>query len=37
MYADDMVIFVKPTREDMVALADLLTFFGEASGLKANF
>ena len=32
-----MAIFVKPTREDMLALADLLTFFGEASGLKTNF
>ena len=37
MYADDTAIFVKPTREDMLALADLLTFFGEASGLKTNF
>jgi hypothetical protein len=37
MYADDTTIFVKPTREDMLALADLLTFFGEASGLKTKF
>jgi retron-type reverse transcriptase len=37
MYADDTAIFVKPTREDMLALADFLTFFGEASGLKTNF
>jgi hypothetical protein len=30
MYADDMVFFVKPTRED------LLNFFEEALGLKTN-
>jgi hypothetical protein len=37
MYVDDTSIFVKPTRENMLALADLLTFFGESSGLKTNF
>jgi len=37
MYADDTAIFVKPTREDILAMAELLTLFGEASGLKTNF
>jgi hypothetical protein len=37
MYADDIAIFVKPTREDILALAELRTLFGEASGLKMNF
>jgi len=30
MYADDTAIFVKPTREDILAMAELLTLFGEA-------
>jgi len=37
MYARDTRIFVKPTREDILALVELLTLFGEALGLKTNF
>lgn len=37
MYADDTPIFIKPTKNDVAALADLLTMFGEANGLKTNF
>jgi hypothetical protein len=37
MYADDTTIFFKPTREDILAMAELLTLFGEALGQKTNF
>jgi hypothetical protein len=37
MYADETAIFIKPTRNDVAALADLLNKFGDATGLKANF
>jgi len=37
MYVYDTAIFVKLTREDILALAELLTLFGKASGLKTNF
>jgi len=37
MYADDTAIFVKPTRKGILALAELLTLFGKALGLKTNF
>lgn len=37
MYADDTAIFIKPTKNDVAALTDLLIMFGEATGLKTNF
>lgn len=36
MYADDVMIFLKPTGCDLQACAALLRMFGEASGLKVN-
>jgi hypothetical protein len=36
IYADDTTIFVKPFKKDVTALADILTKFGEVSGLKTN-
>ena len=36
IYADDTAIFVKPYKKDVTALADILTKFGEVSGLKTN-
>lgn len=35
-YADDVVVFLKPTVEDCTILLDLLDLFGEASGLCSN-
>lgn len=35
-YADDMVIFIKPLRQDMLLLLAILDVFEKASGLKAN-
>jgi hypothetical protein len=37
IYADDVVIFVKPTVQDLVAVRELLALFGEASGLQVNY
>ena len=37
MYADDMVIFVNPVKEDVTTLANILNNFGEVSGLQTNF
>jgi hypothetical protein len=37
MYVDDTTIFVKPTRENMLALADLLTFSARLQGSKQIF
>lgn len=36
LYADDVVIFLRPTRSDIEVTIDILILFGEASGLKAN-
>ena len=36
MYADDAVIFVKPTRNDITNLALILRNFGEVTGLTTN-
>ena len=37
MYADDMVIFVNPVKEDVTTLANILNNFCEVSGLQTNF
>jgi hypothetical protein len=37
IYADDVVLFVRPTPSDLVAVGDILSVFGNASGLKVNF
>jgi hypothetical protein len=36
LYADDVAIFVSPTKQDIAALKQILSFFGEASGLCTN-
>jgi hypothetical protein len=33
LYADDVVIFVRPTKHDVSALKEILDMFGQASGL----
>jgi hypothetical protein len=35
-YADDVVLFLRPTTEDISTTLDTLQVFGEASGLKDN-
>jgi hypothetical protein len=35
-YADDVALFVNPSREDIAAVQALLHFFGNASGLRTN-
>jgi hypothetical protein len=35
-YADDMVLFLHPTSEDISLIMDILHIFGEASGLRNN-
>jgi hypothetical protein len=37
IYADDVVIFIKPTVQDLVAVRELLACFGTASGLRVNY
>jgi hypothetical protein len=37
IYADDVVVFVRPVVPELVAIRDILTVFGEASGLKVNY
>jgi hypothetical protein len=37
VYADDVVIFFKPERQETWAIKHILNIFGEASGLKVNF
>ena len=36
MFADDVMIFLKPNERDMNMCASILTLFGEASGLRVN-
>nr|CAB3469344.1 unnamed protein product [Digitaria exilis] len=36
MYADDVMLFITPTQQDLVTTREILNFFGRASGLKAN-
>lgn len=37
LYADDVVMFIKPSRTDIRLVEEVLQIFGEASGLKINF
>jgi hypothetical protein len=37
IFADDVVIFVKPTTQDLVTVRELLRVFGEVSGLRVNY
>ncbi|KAM0911282.1 hypothetical protein ACQ4PT_013589 [Festuca glaucescens] len=37
IYADDVVIFAKPTVSDLVTIWELLKLFGQASGLHVNY
>jgi hypothetical protein len=36
LYDDDAAIFVRPRKQDIAALKEILSFFGEASGLCIN-
>ena len=36
LYADDLVLFVSPSEEDLTVLSTALQLFGEASGLFSN-
>ena len=36
IFADDVMLFVKPSRMDLAVTADILEAFGEASGLWVN-
>lgn len=37
LYADDVVAFIRPTVEEIRAATEVLSIFGEASGLRTNF
>jgi hypothetical protein len=37
LYADDVVVFAKPERAELLVVRGVLDCFGEASGLKVNF
>jgi hypothetical protein len=37
IYADDIVLFVKPEVQDLVMVRNILEVFGEASGLHVNY
>jgi hypothetical protein len=36
VYADDVVVFIKPTKHDLLVIKDILTIFSEASELAIN-
>lgn len=36
MYADDAVIFMNPRKEDISCIMEIMTAFGEATGLRIN-
>jgi hypothetical protein len=36
LYADDAAIFIRPSKQDVYALKEILDMFGEASGLHTN-
>lgn len=36
IYADDVMLFIKPTRQDLITTREILDFFGKASGLRTN-
>jgi hypothetical protein len=37
IYADDVVLFFKPVRKEIMAIKEILSLFGESSGLRPNF
>jgi hypothetical protein len=37
VYADDVVLFLKPVSQELWGVRHILSMFGEASGLKVNF
>uniref|UniRef100_A0A8R7P0V3 Reverse transcriptase domain-containing protein n=1 Tax=Triticum urartu TaxID=4572 RepID=A0A8R7P0V3_TRIUA len=37
LYADDVVVFCRPDKQDLSAVRRLLTLFGNASGMYTNF
>ena len=37
IYANDVVLFIKPNAQDLVTVKGILHVFGEASGLKVNY
>ncbi|WVZ88874.1 hypothetical protein U9M48_035341 [Paspalum notatum var. saurae] len=36
LYADDVVLFLRPAANDIMVLLDILNLFGDASGLRTN-
>lgn len=36
LYADDMVLFLRPVANDLNIVAQILDLFGDATGLKTN-
>jgi hypothetical protein len=37
LYADDLVLFLSPVRQDLEFIQGILSIFGAASGLRTNF
>ena len=37
LYADDVVLFIRPSRADITFVKEALRIFGKASGLNVNF
>ena len=37
LYADDVVLFIRPTWPDLMCVKEILAIFGVASGLKVNY
>jgi hypothetical protein len=36
LYADDVILFIRPTSQEAVAIKELFTIFEEATGLRTN-
>jgi hypothetical protein len=36
LYADDVILFIRPTVQEAIAVKEILTIFGDASGLRTN-
>jgi hypothetical protein len=37
LYADDIVVFIKPEEHELRAIREIVQIFGEASGLQINY
>ena len=37
LYADDVLLLIRPTRPDLMFVREAIMIFGEASGLRINF